>query len=99
MIELSHPPITDGKKISTLSGVDLLSNGVIASVRASMPAIGIATKYGAVGYALHELGKQSHVVNAIESFGVGIITWMGTPFANLYEQGLSSESVASLLIV
>lgn len=93
------PSITDGKTVSALSRADTLSNGVIASVRASMPAIGIATKYGAIGYAVHELGKQSHVVNAIESFGVGIITWMGTPFANLYEQGLSSESIASLLIV
>ncbi len=91
---------TDAKTSSALlSGTDIFSIGGVILTRALMPLATTTAKYGAVGYAIHELGKQSHVINAIESFGVGIITWMGTPFTHLYEKGFSSESIASLLIV
>jgi hypothetical protein len=89
----------DVKKSSALSRTETLSIGGMILTRALMPLVTTTAKYGAIGYAIHELWKQSHTINAIESFGVGIITWMGTPFAHLYEKGFSSESVASLLIV
>lgn len=99
MEKVTPPSIIDVKKSSSLSRTETLSIGGMILTRALMPLIATTTKYGAIGYAIHEFGKQSHVINAIESFGVGIITWMGTPFAHLYEKGFSSESVASLLIV
>jgi hypothetical protein len=89
----------DVKKSSALSRTETLSIGGMILTRALMPLVTTTAKYGAIGYAIHELWKQSHTINAIESLGVGIITWMGTPFAHLYEKGFSSESVASLLIV
>lgn len=99
MKRVSPPSITDGKIVSALSRADTLSIWGMLLIRGFMPIATITTKYGAIGYAIHELGKQSHMVNALESFWIGVITGIGTPFVKLHERGFSSETIASLLVV